>query len=341
MKVAIIGGGMAGCALAYVLKQAGLEPVVYEAGETLAVGASGNSTGLYNPRFSAMRSPESDYYTSAFSLALRTFKALGGVEWDPCGALHLINDGKKQKRFSQTALNWGWDEYHMKVVGMDEASEIAGIDIAHEALYLPESGSVSPKKLCEAYMRGIDYHVNTPIDTPADLDADVVVLACGTAVKDFCPDLPISGVRGQLTMVKETEYSRDLKCSICYGGYFSRATDGVHIVGSTFQRWLDHTEVLDDDDEDNLKKLVANISGIDMGMEIVGRRAAMRATSRDNFPIVGAVPGQTNAYVSAAHGSHGILSTLMGAHVLADMILERPFCLGEPSVAALAPSRFI
>lgn len=340
MKIAIVGGGMAGCALAYVLKKTGLDPVVYEGGPTLASGASGNEAGLYNPRFSAQRTAESDYYSSAFALALQTFKELGEVDWDPCGALHLMNDDKKRKRFGQAVVNWDWDKDHMSLVGMDEASEIAGIDIRHEALYLPQSGSVSPKKLCEAYMRDIDFHVNKKISSVEELEADIVVLANGPAVKDFYPDLPINAVRGQVTSVKMSEYSRDLRCAVCYGGYFSRASDGVHIVGSTFQRWLDHSEVLDHDDEDNLKKLADGIPGMDMGLQIVGRRASLRATARDFFPIVGPAPGAENVYISAAHGSHGILSTLMAAHLLADMILERPLCLGNHTVAELSPERF-
>lgn len=51
-RIAIIGGGLAGTSCAYVLKQYGFEPVIYEAGDKLAYGASGNEVGLYNPRFS-------------------------------------------------------------------------------------------------------------------------------------------------------------------------------------------------------------------------------------------------------------------------------------------------
>ena len=340
MKIAIVGGGMAGSALAYVLKNAGLDPVVYEAGPTLASGASGNETGLYNPRFSAQRTAESDYFSAAFARALHTFKNLDDIDWDPCGALHLMNDEKKRKRFGQAAVNWAWDRDHMRVVGMDEASEIAGVDVHHEALYLPQSGSVSPKKLCEAYMRDIDFHVNKEIRSMDELGADIAVLANGPAVKDFYPDLPMNAVRGQITKVRMSEYSRDLRCAVCYGGYFSRAKDGEHIVGSTFQRWLDHSEVLDADDEDNLKKLAEGIPGMEMGLQIVGRRASLRATARDFFPIVGRAPGAGNVYISAAHGSHGILSTLMAAYLLTDMILDRPLCLGNHTVEALSPDRF-
>ena len=338
MKIAIIGGGLAGCALAYALKQAGESPVVYEAGPALASGASGNSTGLYNPRFTAQRSPESDYYSSAFSLALRTFKMFKDVEWNPCGALHLINDEKKEKRFAQTVKNWCWDPDHLRLVDHDEASDIAGVQIRQDALYLPQSGSVSPQKLCEAYMNDIDFHLNAPVEDLGTIDADVKILACGPAVENFAPDLPVGKVRGQITEVSSTPASEKVKCTICYGGYFSPAMNGQHIVGSSFQRWLDHSDVIEQDNEDNIQKLAGNVDGLAEGLKVIGQRASVRATSKDHFPIVGQL--NDGLYISAAHGSHGILSSLMAAQLLSDMILAHPYCLPSDTIEALSPARF-
>lgn len=344
MKVAIVGGGLAGCALAHILDFVGAKPVIIERGPTLASGASGNSIGLYNPRFTAERSPQSDYYASAFSAALRIFARLEDIDWNPCGALHLINDEKKKKRFYQTVDNWGWMPEELCIVDQDAASEIAGVELRCEAMYLPKSGSISPAKLCKAYAEGIDLHVNAPEDAWRDIDADAVVLACGPAVKQYLPQLPIDTVRGQITEVSATERSSKINTAICYGGYMSAAVDDMHIVGSTFQRWLNHTDILEQDDLDNLSKMTAHMPGLDEGMEIIGQRASIRAASKDYFPIVGKAPandlGVDNLYVTAAHGSHGILSTLKAAKLLADMITDRPYSLGMDTVKALDPSRF-
>lgn len=341
MRIAIIGGGIAGCALAYVLKNAGATPVVYEASDALASGASGNPYGLYNPRFTAERNPQSDFYISAYALALRIFAGLDDIGWRPSGALHLINDEKKERRFSQTLENWGWDEAHMRLVDPDEASEIAGIPLGYGALYLPQSGSVSLKKLAAAYVEGVDYSLNAPVDDYESLDADVIVLACGPEALKFFPEMPLGTVRGQITQVAATETSEKLRCHLCYGGYVMPADGGVHVLGSTFQRWLDHSQVLEQDDAENLQKLAAHVPRLEEGLRVVDHRAALRVTSRDHFPMVGRVPGKDKIYVSTAHGSHGIVSSIMAAHLLADMILDRPICLGKDSVDALDPARFI
>jgi len=344
LKVAIVGGGLAGCALAHILDFVGAEPVIFEKGPSLASGASGNSIGLYNPRFTAERTPQSDYYASAFSAVLRRFSKLEDVDWNPSGALHLINDEKKKKRFYQTVDSWGWMPETMNIVDADAASEIAGVELRHEAMYLPQSGSVSPVKLCRAYTAGVDFHLNAPDEAWRDINADAVVLACGPAVREYLPDLPIGTVRGQITEVEASEKSSEIKTAICYGGYMSAPVNDMHIVGSTFQRWLDHSDLIEQDDVDNMNKMAAHISGMEEGLNIIGSRASVRATSQDHFPIVGKAPandlGIDNLYVSAAHGSHGILSTFMAAKLLTDMITDRPYSLSMDTVSALSPGRF-
>ncbi|HBR68253.1 MAG TPA: hypothetical protein DEA55_02635 [Rhodospirillaceae bacterium] len=336
-RVVIIGGGLAGTACAYVLKQAGAEPVIYEAGAELAPGASGNPVGLYNPRLSAFRTPESDFYAGAFALALRVFEGLNDIDWNPCGALHLMTDEKRQKRFEQAAQSWGWPPENMRLLNAGEASEVAGIEIKYDALYLPQSGTVSPKKLCERYAQGVEVHLNKKIDDIAELKADAVIVAGGMGVKDFF-DLPLKAVRGQITQAKPTEISKRLKCCLCYGGYVTPVSGNVHTVGATFQRWLDHSDVMPQDDADNIKALAAVVPELAQGMEVTGGRAALRTTAPDHFPVVGKL--KDNVYVSTAHGSHGILSALAAAHLLADMILGRPLSLPGDVVGRLSPGRF-
>ncbi len=303
MKVAIIGGGLAGCALAWILRQMGQEPVVYEAGPELASGASGNFSGLYNPRFSALRGPDADFYASAFSLALRSFKTFNDIDWCPTGVLHLMDTDKKEKRLHRTVKNWNWAPAHMRLVSSKEASGIAGIGLRYDALYLPDGGSVAPKKLCAAYMRNVDCHLNTPVEKLEDIEADVKVLACGSAVLKFVPSLPIIPVRGQITQVKATQLSADIKCGICYDGYFMPAKDGVHTLGATFQPDLNHSNIIKQDNQENIQKLAEAIPGLEAGLEVVEQRASVRATSRNLFPIIGKAPGQDNVYISTAHGS--------------------------------------
>lgn len=340
MKIAIIGAGLAGTACAYVLKQAGHEPEIYEAGSELASGASGNAIGLYNPRLFAEITPQSLYHKQAFDLALETFKNIPDVDWNPCGAVHLMSDEKRKIRFYKMAQNWDWPEEKLRILAPRGASDLAGAELRQEALYLPRSGFISPKKLCAAYARGVKVHLGVQIHDLSDIEAAIIILACGPAAANFRSSafLPLNKVRGQITWVEKTPQSVALKACLCYGGYVAPAYKGAHILGSTFQRWLDHTDVLPQDDADNLSKLEQAVPGLTNGMGAVSSRASIRTTAPDHFPIVGQLGG--NVYVSTAHGSHGILSSLMAAHLLRDMIESRSAALPESTIKALSPYRF-
>lgn len=343
MKVAIIGAGLAGLSCYYFLKQYVSDIIVLDEGKEIAAQASGNSAGALNPRFTAFRTAESDFYTSGFSGAVTFFdQNKEAVAWKKCGALHLINDEKKKIRFEQTVQNWGWPEEYLRLVSKDEASQIAGVDLGYDAMYLSQSGYLNPKDLCAFYGDGAKIEFDTTIKSINDLDAEVIILACGQGIKDFkeTEKLPIGHVRGQITQAKASEYSGRLQCNVHYGGYCTPAIDGVHMVGATFQRWLDHSEIIQKDDQDNIDKLGAVSEKLAEGLEICGHRASVRTTSHDHFPVIGRLPGYKNVYISAAHGSHGIVSSFAGARLIADMILGWPKSQSVETIKALSPDRF-
>ncbi len=333
-KVFIHGGGLAGGAVAYVLKQYGLNPVVYDP-HGIASGASGNSVGLINPRFTAFRTPESDFYTAGFSQTVRTFSGFSDIDYARCGSLHLVTDDDKQKRFERTIENWAWQDGHMQMLSAAQATDIAGIPIKHAALYLPESAQVNVQKLCQAYLKDIEIVQEKP-----ERAEGVHILAMGAACVDHpsFANIPIHTVRGQVTQVGATDISRNIRANICYGGYIAAARADAHVVGSTFQKWLTHTDILVQDDIDNIGKLQNTLG--DMGnISVIGHRAALRVAAKDRFPVAGEL--DAGEYVSAAHGSHGIVSSLMTAHLLADMLRGGAQCLGKSSVNALSPRRFV
>jgi len=341
MRIAIVGGGLAGCAAAFELKTRGHDVAIYEANASVADGASGNLTGLYNPRFGAEWTPQSQYYSKAFELARDLFPHFNEIEHDRSGCMHLINDPKKEIRYSKMLKSWKWGEDDMCIVSEPAASEICGIKTESYGLWLPQSGTVSPPKLCGAYAQDIEIHLNAHVENLEDLDADIIILAAGPALRAFeeAKDLCLGVVRGQVTMIKETPQSAVMKTNICYGGYMTKARDGLHMVGSTFQRWLDHSELIAQDDDDNIARMKGAILTLsDEEFLVKSSRASVRTTARDHFPVVGKL--SEKVYVSSAHGSHGILSSLMAAEILGCMIDNKPQSLGDDVIAALSPHRF-
>ena len=312
--------------------------MIFEAGDTLAPGASGNDVGLYNPRFTAEFDAVGQFYSAAFRAAINVFEEFGQkIDWNPCGAIHLMTDEKKARRFPKTVESWGWPENEMRLVSAGEASEISGIVVTHDALYLPRSGTVSPKKLCHEYARNVDVRLGARVE---QIDGDVTVLACGMGCLSFeqAAHLPLKAVRGQVSYIRESEMTRNLKTTIGYGGYIAPAQNGVHCLGATFQRWLDHSQIIEDDDSENLDNLFEHVPSLRADYEIAGHRAAVRTTSKDHFPVVGRL--DERVYISAAHGSHGVLSSFLSAKNIANMILGAEMQLPDEVLKALDSGRF-
>jgi len=334
-RVAIIGGGLAGTACASILRSRGIDHVLFEAGKNLAAGASGNARGIFNPRLTALRNAHSDFYSAAFALAVRT------LDYNRCGSLHLITDDDKARRFRSCLENWGWPSGHMRLLPAPQASEQAGINLSHDALFLPDSGQTSPRDLCHLWASDSTVHLSTPFNAVLSSEFDAIVYACGAAVKTF-PSLswlPVETVRGQIIDVSASSVSRNLKTNLCFGGYIGASIEGTHTIGSSFQKWLESTELRAEDTRDILDKLNAAVPGLDL-VQVSGGRAGLRCAAQDRFPVIGRVP-DSNHYVSTAHGSHGIVSALMGAHLLADQMSGGVCCLPEDSINALSPQRFL
>jgi tRNA 5-methylaminomethyl-2-thiouridine biosynthesis bifunctional protein len=360
-KIAIIGGGLAGTSCAYLLKKQGLSPVIFETAAHVAAGASGNPVGLYNPRFMAHRTPVSDFYTASYAALYRLLSAVSqtqDVGFRPMGALHLINKPEKQKRFDKMIENWQWHHDHMRLMNAQEATEIAGTSLELDALHLPDSGMVSPKELCAYYARNVDirYH-ETVLDIKRTAEGwqvgaesfDVLVLACAQSISIFKTTawVPFETVRGQITKCIVSNNVAPLKSALCYGGYATPADEsGACIIGSTFQKWRDDIDLDAEDDRDNLNNLMLHAPQFASALEVRGARAALRVAAQDRVPVCGAVYdeegiAQDDLYISAAHGSHGLLSSLGAAMMIVDDICETPSAFYGDTIAALSPQRFI
>lgn len=71
---------------------------------------------------------------------------------------------------------------------------------------------------------------------------------------------------------------------------------------------------------------------------VSARQSCYLPVSPDNIPLIGAIPGSSNAYVAAGHGCWGILNSPATGKAIAELLV-----LGKASsvnIAAFSPSRF-
>jgi tRNA 5-methylaminomethyl-2-thiouridine biosynthesis bifunctional protein len=335
--VAIIGAGLAGLSAAWHLKQAGCAVTVYESADSIAAKASGNARGIVNPKLTAKPSPQSNYYTSAYAYALRVLKTLPGIEYALHGSLHLQLNDDKARRFQAYCDNLGWNAAHMQYLDAQTASDIAGIGLNTSCLYYPDAAALSPLKLCAALAQDIDVRLNSNVADYKSLNADAVIVANASDVIKLFPNLPVSPVRGQVSVVSPNDVSKNLRINLSYGGYITPLMqNGLHMCGATFQPWGESVEVLTEDHIHNLELLAASVPAL-KGLEVQGGRTAFRASSRDRVPIIGMYE---NCFVSVAHGSHGIISGLMAGCMASSQLTGAPLPIGQNAALAVSPDRF-
>ncbi|MBL4588567.1 MAG: bifunctional tRNA (5-methylaminomethyl-2-thiouridine)(34)-methyltransferase MnmD/FAD-dependent 5-carboxymethylaminomethyl-2-thiouridine(34) oxidoreductase MnmC [Alphaproteobacteria bacterium] len=331
-SVAIIGGGLAGCAMAYWLKKQGLVPTVFEAEAELASGASGNKCGMLSPRLSKLRNVNSDFYMQSFAMAIRELGQISkthDIEFSSCGALHLMHNENMKTRYPSMVENWGWHSDHARIVDRAEASAIAGVEIEQAGLYLPDAAMANPAKLCHAYVDGIDVVYNAEIrdiqkdGTQWNVNGeafDAVVLANAMSVKlyaqtyELVDKFGLYPVRGQVSLAPSTPFTEKLNTILNYRGYLSPAYNGVHAIGSTFDRTGTSYDLLQEDHDEVISHMEETVPCMKGQLVPNDGRAGFRVSCKYRFPISERVA--KNMYVSTAHGSHGLISSLQCAAII-------------------------
>jgi tRNA 5-methylaminomethyl-2-thiouridine biosynthesis bifunctional protein len=351
-KIAIIGAGLAGAQLAHHLNHDHHDITVFDK-NGIASGASGNPIGLYNPRLSAERNAISDFYSSSFSAVYHFLKAVhDDIDFNPCGAVHLINDSTKQKRYTNCLTSWDWHHDHAEMIDASQTIDISGTNINQSCLWLKDSGYVSPYKLCNTLLKNhrITHEAVDVIQKNHDQWIvndkifDHVIIANGAhkiTIENFEP-LPIQSVRGQIAIV-ESKKNLDIKTALCFGGYLSPAspsTPQTYILGSSFQPWLDDPHIRTQDNHDMIVKLYETIPSLIDQFIVRDARVGFRAASPDRTPMIGAYPHAPNLWISSAHGSHGLLSSLTAARIISNQIAGRPAETGQHIIDVVAPIRF-
>ena len=123
--------------------------------------------GMVNPRLSKRRTPDADFYMQAYAMAIREMYDIStthDIEFNQCGALHLIHNEDMKVRYPSMVEHWGWHNDHAYIVDATGGTEITGIPIDKSGLFLPDAVTVNPRKLCDAYASGVEIICNSTIN---------------------------------------------------------------------------------------------------------------------------------------------------------------------------------
>ena len=352
VDVAIVGGGVTGCACALVLAEAGRRVRVYEARE-IAGGASGGNGGFAlrggAPAYDAARRDlGAERAEGLWRLTERYLDRLEGLAGDAfrrTGSLRLAAD--PEERSELEAEYEALREDGFAVEWRDELAEpLRGR--FEGAIFYPSDGSLQPARwvrrlAARAIEAGAELVEHQRVESLDEIEADQVVLATDGYTRGLLPalDAIVMPTRGQVLVTEPLE-RRLFPCPhyARHGyNYWQQTAEGRLVAGGFRDKALDH-EHTDEEEvtpliQGHLERFVTELLG--EAPEITHRWAGIFGATEDRLPLVGAVPGHDNVWVSCGYSGHGNVLGLACGELVAGAILGRP----APELELFEPARLL
>ncbi|WP_342514157.1 glycine oxidase ThiO [Sporosarcina sp. FSL K6-1522] len=327
VDVAIIGGGIIGCSIAYYLAKAGLTVGLVER-DNLAQGTTQAAGGMLGAH--------SEYINDGFYAFARESQTLYKTFQQEIGIdIGYTTGGILQFAYTEEELlagaRWNDATYLTSEEFHNQLPHIASP--ARGAYLFTEDVHVHPQKtalaFCQAAQQlGATVSTGIYIDDikatgegyqVAHLLAKHVVIAGGSASTELIPGLQMSAVKGQCMQLDARD--RQLPYTLCHQGrYVIPRPDGTLVIGATME-----PDVLDVDTttsgnvalHDIAERFIPGLSQF----PVLKRWAGLRPKTVDELPYIGRVPGQENMHVAAGHFRNGILLAPATACLIRDLIV--------------------
>lgn len=340
--VAIIGGGVIGCSIAYQLSKAGVQVSVLER-EEIAAEASSAAAGLLAP-LEVLTGPKvaADLFLASWSITtalIAEIEEVSGVqvEYQRTGALHLVTNADTQSALRSYAEVWQaqgsdvtWltgDEIHQYEPSLNPALDAA--------LYVPHATSIRPRLMTRAYAEaarksGAHIHEHTEVTGLQQHAGKVIAIQTAQGETIECQrvviatgawsahsgswlglSIPVVPARGQILSLRQL--AMPLQHTILSNSvYLVPKVDSTIYVGATIER-------VGFDKSNTAGAITRLLSGaIQLIPELEHATLAhiwsgLRPLSPDSYPILGKAPGWDNVILATGHGTGGFeLSAITG-----------------------------
>jgi tRNA 5-methylaminomethyl-2-thiouridine biosynthesis bifunctional protein len=320
--IVILGAGLAGCWLARLLAEQGIQTQLIDAHASVGKGASGNPAGIVKPYVTRTPCLPMDFHIAAHAYLLTQLQALPELRqttitnalYNATGVLQLVEHAYPESPYYDS-------------VSKEKAQDIAGVSLAAQALYFDNSGWLNPKALCRALVKHSKITLSTGCKVSSilriqsstglpcwqvcmnqgrDLWTSRLVLACGSALNRFpqTQSLPVIAARGQISRFQLKHNSPAPRCVINGKHYIIPDGDTV-LVGATFDRGNTDDQIQLQDHARNLCGMRETVPSLQVHDLAVAGYAGVRATTPDRLPMVGPAPDNERLGVVYGDLKHG------------------------------------
>jgi glycine/D-amino acid oxidase-like deaminating enzyme len=350
--VAVVGGGITGCACALMLAEAGKKVRLFEARE-ISGGASGRNGGF------ALRGAAAPFPVIAESIGeeataalwrwtedeLVVLAELGGEAFRPTGSLRLAVDDEEREELRE--------EYDaLREAGLAaEWREALPAPLAGRypaALYHPPDGVLQPAQVVRRVARraadaGVDIREHTRVESLEDAGATTVVVATDGYPSGLLGELEglIVPARGQ---VIATEPIRELLFEIPHYGrhgfdYWHQRLDGRIIAGGFRDVSLDTEFTAEEAITTVVQQALEHFVEEHVGrpLRVDYRWAGIFGMVFDFLPVVGRVPNVDGLWIAGGYSGHGNVLGFACGRLVARAILGED----DPKLELFEPSRLL
>jgi tRNA 5-methylaminomethyl-2-thiouridine biosynthesis bifunctional protein len=351
-RVAVLGAGIAGAAIAYRLVQAGVEAVVFDPAAEAASGASGNPLALMMPRLDAGETAEARLLIDAYLAAREFYRGRPGTEMTD--VRQMPRNETEVKRFEKLLAD--------PPLPLEDLEAIAGGGLLHKRALI-----LRPRQIVLSLLEGCELRAGALPEV--DLAArtvngevfDAIVLASGMGIRQLLPALELTGRQGQVEHVSGAVAAPP---SALASGTYAIATGDERLWGATF-------ETAGEGDSAAISEAARaeNLAGVEalspwwvreaQGGTAVSR-ASVRATTPDRLPLIGPAPDADaiaelwdgkaereewpvipGIHVAGGYGSRGFTWAPWAAGLIVAELCGSPPPADLPSIRAVSPSRQI
>ncbi|WP_144395124.1 bifunctional tRNA (5-methylaminomethyl-2-thiouridine)(34)-methyltransferase MnmD/FAD-dependent 5-carboxymethylaminomethyl-2-thiouridine(34) oxidoreductase MnmC [Pleionea sediminis] len=304
-NIAIIGGGIAGCTTARKLADAGFSVHLFEKDNAVALGASGNSAGIYYPFLSKDINLTTQFFLQAYHQLLHDFdyyqlneyvRKTGVIRLQPTkdDVTGLLKDFKRNPETQRWFTHVSPPQTHQAFEALKDK----------EGLYFPCSGFVFPQKICEKLIK----HKNIKVSCNADIKSltllesgwqllcdattfifDSVIVCNSFSANHLLPQnfLPAITVRGQTCKLNRNSLPFNLpEKVICDDIYLIPQDESSLYVGATFEH-NNHEEQLLTNSQDLLLEQLEKLTDSQINGQTLSGKVGFRYCSVDRLPFVG------------------------------------------------------
>jgi dimethylglycine dehydrogenase len=354
-RVAIVGGGVAGCSLLYHLGQLGWEDVVLLEADELTSGSTWHAAGLctqFNPSYNL---------TGLLRHSVELYKSLA-ADYHECGSVRLATTQGRVDEFRHRAATAELLGVPVEIVGPERARELhplIEVDDVLAAAYLPTDGHVDPSSLTRALVAESGNRIfrHTPVSALArhdgawtlttpkgDVRAGIVVNAAGHWAPKVArlagADLPIVSLEHHYVVTAAIAELRGLGRELPVlrdpDGSFYMRQEGAGLLVGPFERGTRPWEVQDGfharllpPDLDRLEHALTDAAARMPAFGNAGIKTVVNGPdgyTPDGRCLMGPVPGLRDFHVLAGFSIFGIVFAGGAGRYAAEWIVD-----GQPS----------